>query len=100
MPQQRRWESVARAESILQTEKECFITGSKAQLDLHHVYAGNNRDQSDSWGCWVWLRHDIHMRLHDQDKEMDRMIRRICQERFEELYGHETFMKVFGKSYL
>ena len=87
-------------ESILQTEKECFITGATACLDLHHVYAGPNRKHSDVWGCWVWLRHDIHMQLHDKDKEMDRMIKRICQEKFEELYSHEKFMDIFGKSYL
>ena len=87
-------------ESILQTEKECFITGSRVHLDQHHVYAGPNRNRSDAWGCWVWLRHDIHKQLHDRDKEMDRMIKRICQEKFEELYGHEKFMDIFGKSYL
>ena len=87
-------------DSILQTEKECFITGARVQLDCHHIYAGPNRTHSDAWGCWVWLRHDIHMQLHDRDKEMDKMLKRICQERFEELHGHEKFMAIFGKSYL
>ena len=40
------------------------------------------------------------MRLHDSDPEMKKMLKRICQERFEELHGHEKFMEVFGKSYL
>lgn len=88
------------AASILQTEKECFVTGSQVDLDCHHVFAGPNRDHSDVWGCWVWLRHDIHMQLHDRDKELDKMLKRICQERFEELYDHEKFMDIFGKSYL
>ena len=87
-------------DSILQTEQKCFITGAETWLDLHHIYAGPNRKHSDTWGCWVWLRHDIHMRLHDEDKELDKMLKRICQERFEELYGHEQFMDIFGKSYL
>lgn len=87
-------------ESILQTETECFITGSRTDLHLHHVFHGPRRKAADEWGCWVWLRSDIHRQLHDRDPEMDRMIKRICQERFEELYGHEKFMAVFGKSYL
>jgi len=87
-------------ESILQSEKECFITGSLVQLDKHHVYHGPRREAADQWGCWVWLRHDIHMSLHSRDPEMDKMLQRICQERFEELYGHEQFMAIFGKSYL
>ena len=87
-------------ESILQTEKKCFVSGAERELDLHHVYAGSRRKASDKWGCWVWLRHDIHMDLHSRDSALDKMIKRTCQERFEELYGHDVFMKVFGKSWL
>ena len=86
--------------SILQTEKECYVTGSSVNLDLHHVYAGSRRKASDRWGCVVWLRHDIHMDLHQRDTELDLRIKRECQERFEEIYDHDTFMRVFGKNYL
>ena len=89
-----------RKPSILQKEKRCYVSGSEKELDCHHVYAGSRRKKSDENGCWVWLRHDIHMQLHDRDKEMDKMLKRICQERFEELHGHEKFMAIFGKSYL
>lgn len=86
--------------SIMQDEKQCYITGSRVQLDRHHVFAGARRKAAEKYGCWVWLRHDIHMELHDRNKELDRMLRRECQERFEEIYSHEEFMEVFGKSYL
>ena len=86
--------------SIMQDEKECFVTGSQTQLDRHHVYAGSRRKASEKYGCWVWLRHDVHMELHDRNKVLDKMLRRTCQERFEELYDHEMFMEVFGKNYL
>lgn len=69
-------------------------------LDRHHIYAGSNRNNSEKWGCWVWLRHDIHMLLHDSDKSIDRRLREDCQRAFEELYDRETFMRIFGKSYL
>ena len=88
------------SKSILQDEKECFITHYQGQLDRHHVYAGNRRKASEKYGCWVWLRHDIHMELHDRNKTLDRMVRRVCQERFEEIYSHDEFMKIFGKSYI
>ena len=87
-------------DSILQTKRECYITGSRRDLDLHHVYAGSRRKLSDKWGCVVWLRHDIHMDLHQRNTALDRRIQRECQERFEEIHGHDTFMRVFGKSYL
>ena len=84
----------------MQDEKVCFITGSQIGLDKHHVYAGARRKASEKYGCWVWLRHDLHMELHDRNKELDKMLRRVCQERFEEIYSRQEFMEVFGKSYL
>ena len=40
------------------------------------------------------------MELHQQNPALDRMLKRVCQERFEEIYSHEEFMRIFGKSYL
>lgn len=86
--------------SIMQDEKVCFITGSRYNLDQHHCFHGIRRKAADKYGCWIWLRHDLHMELHDKNKELDRMIERACQERFEEIYSHQEFMDIFGKSYL
>ena len=86
--------------SIMQDDRVCFITGSTVRLDRHHVYAGSRRKASEKFGCWVWLRHDLHMELHQQNHELDLMIKRACQERFEEIYSREEFMEIFGKSYL
>ena len=88
------------SKSIMQTEKECFITGYLNHLDRHHVFGGPRRNASEAFGCWIWLRHDIHMEIHDRNKELDKMIKRACQEKFEEIYSHEEFMEIFGKSYL
>lgn len=88
------------AKSIMQDDKECYITGSREWLDKHHCFHGIRRKAAEQYGCWVWLRHDLHMELHDRNKELDRMIERACQERFEEVYSHEEFMEIFGKSYL
>ena len=87
-------------QSLLRTEKKCYVTGAKYLLDCHHIYAGPNRKHSDKYGCWVWLRHDIHMSLHDRDKELDYRLKRECQEAFEKIYDRDTFRRIFGKSYL
>lgn len=84
----------------MQTDKECFITGASAELDKHHCFHGPRRKAAEKWGCWVWLQHDVHMDLHQRNIALDREIKAACQIRFEELYGHEKFMQVFGKSYL
>lgn len=86
--------------SIMQDTKECFVTGSTWNLDRHHVYHGPRRAAAERYGCWIWLRHDIHMEVHDRNKELDRILQQTCQRRFEEIYSHEEFMDVFGKSYL
>ena len=86
--------------SIMQTEKKCFITGATEELDKHHCFHGPRRKAAEKWGCWVWLRHDLHMDLHSRNSALDKMLMRTCQEKFEELHGHETFMRVFGKSWL
>ena len=90
------------SKSILQPDKkECFITGSRIDLDLHHIYHGTaNRKIADQEGCWVWLRHDIHMQLHDKDKELDRYLQEECQKEYEKTHTREEFMRKFGKNYL
>ena len=69
-----------------------------------HLRCGR-RLLSDIWGCWVWLRADWHTMgdygVEGQDgHELDMRLKRECQKRFEELYGHDTFMAVFKKNYL
>ena len=37
------------ADSIMQTEKACFITGSTTQLCRHHIYASGRRKASEKY---------------------------------------------------
>lgn len=90
-------------ESIMQTRRECCITGATTGLHRHHIFQGVRRKASEEWGCWVWLRSDWH-NLSDYgvhfNPDLDRRLKQACQERFEALHGHEAFMKVFGKNYI
>lgn len=90
-------------DSILQTERECYITGATQGLHVHHIYPGSRRKASDKWGCWVWLRADWH-NLSDygvhNNPDLSMRLKRECQQKFEELYGRDKFMEVFGKNYL
>lgn len=83
----------------------CFVTLSPVELDCHHIYFGNpNRGISDENGFWVYMRHDVHMALHDRREpyaQLDADLKRMCQRRFEELGGtREEFMALIGRSYL
>ena len=87
--------------SIMQDDECCYITGSRINLECHHCLHGiSKRSLADKYGLWVWLRHDIHMSLHDRDKELDRYLEQEAQKAFEKKYSHEEFMRIFGKNYL
>lgn len=89
--------------SIMQEEKSCYFTGRENGLHKHHIFGGSRRFKSEEWGCWIWLYHKFHVgtsyAVHN-NHELDMMLKRTCQARFEHLYGHDKFMEVFGKSWL
>lgn len=90
--------------SIISNEKECFVCGDKRVLHLHHIYEGlGRRQQSDKWGCWVYLcprHHNMSNEGVHFNKELDLKLKRLCQKRFEELYPDVDFIKEFRRSYL
>ena len=92
------------AKSIMQPEEEkvCYITGSQYNLDCHHqhIMGGPNRKLSEKYGLKVWLRHDIHMDLHDRDNDLKIQLKQEAQKVFEEKYSHELWMQLFRKNYL
>lgn len=91
------------SKSIMQTEKECYITHDTRNLHKHHIYGGANRKHSEKYGCWIWLRADWHNMasygVHN-DAQLMKQLRQECQRKFEKIYDHETFMKVFHRNYL
>lgn len=96
---------MARAESILQDTKACIVTGATEGLDCHHIYFGNpNRRISDENGFWCWLRHDVHMKLHERAwpyEELDGFLKTLCQREFEYRGGTRgEFMALIGRNYL
>lgn len=91
--------------SIIQKEKRCFVTGSLTGLHKHHIFGGYNRDNSEKYGLWVWLRWDFHIAdsphlTPHNSKEADLYLKRLAQEKFEESYTREDFIRIFGKNYL
>lgn len=68
------------------------------------VFKASRRNQSERHGLWVWLRHDVHMALHDHRKPYETLeneLKAVAQKAFEEKGGsREDFMKIFGCNYL
>lgn len=91
-------------ESIIQSRKECYVTGETRNLDCHHVFRSNRRKLSEKHGMKVWLRHDVHMALHDHRKPYETLendLKEVAQRAFENNGGtREDFMDIFGCNYL
>ena len=89
--------------SLIQTEKECYITQSTNNLHKHHVFPGAFRTKSEKWGMWVWLRSDWHVgepySIHS-DENLLIELKKQAQIIFEEKYSHEKYMEIFKRNYL
>ncbi len=90
--------------SILQTEKEDYLSGRTYRLEKHHIFFGtSNRKMSEKYGFWVWLTAENHRESKNavhQNREMDLLLKRIAQNKFEETHTREVFMKIIGRNYL
>ena len=91
------------AESILQNEKICYVTGSTINLHKHHIFMGPNRKISEEYGFWVYLREDWH-NMSDYgvhfNPELDLHLKQECQRKFEETDTREKFIALIGQSFL
>ena len=77
----------------------CAICG-KPRENLHEVFFGTaNRQKSKDWGMVMPLCA-YHHRLIHRNAELRLKTQQDAQRKFEEAYGHEMFMKIFGKNYL
>ena len=93
------------SKSIMSNEYECFVCGDIYGLHKHHIFYGYaNRKNSEKYGCWCYLckRHHNMSRFGvHSDKELDTYLRKICQRKWEKIYGtREEFMQIFGRNYL
>ena len=92
-------------QSILQKQKECYITGSTYNLHKHHIYGNANRDISEKNGFWVYLVGRLHNQSDDgvhckNGYELNLKLKKECQMKFEEQHSREEFMRLIGRNYL
>lgn len=91
------------ANSIIQSDKKCWVTGSTTGLDKHHCLRGPFRKKADELGLWVWLRHDVHMRMHQRlhpFEFLEDQLKQVAQEAYERDHTREEWFAHFGRSWL
>lgn len=87
-------------DSIISTEKRCFLCGQQNGLTLHHCVHGANRKKADEDGLTVYLCVLCHTNLHQRGWH-DKDLKVIAQKAWESHYGTtEDFIDRYGKSYL
>ncbi len=105
------------SKSIVQPQvKECLLCRRESEetgyygplpaagLHRHHIMFGTaNRKLSEKFGLWCWLCPDHHEHgpaaVH-RNRETDLYLKRLAQERFEELMSHDDWMRIFGRNYI
>lgn len=93
-----------RDKSIVQKDmSRCYVCGTTQGLHTHEVFYGSaNRKKSIQYGCYVRLCGRHHNLSNDGvhfNKQLDTSLKRVAQECFEGLHGHDKFMEVFKKNY-
>lgn len=91
--------------SILQNEKQCFVTDVKSNLHRHHIYFGIGlREISEQNGFWVYLEGKLHNQsnkgVHCGNRNLDLYLKKLCQAQYEETHTRKEFMELIGKNYL
>lgn len=93
------------AKSIMTEQMQrCYFCGSNQFIEVHHVFFGRNRKNSDDYGLVVPLCLNHHRGqdgVHSKNGHaLDEWLKQRGQIAFETVYPDEDFLKVFGKNYL
>lgn len=91
-------------ESIIQSERECFVCKTQNNLHMHHIFFGTaNREVSERNGFKVYLcgyHHNLSSFGVHYDKKLDMALKRYAQQLYEQEHTRQDFIKLVGKSYL
>lgn len=83
------------------TGARCYYTGSRTELERHHCMNGTSqRVKAEQDGLWVWLTHDIHMKVHNERSDWKYELKRVAQKAYEKTHTRSEWMNRYHKNYL
>lgn len=87
--------------SLFSTENgECFICGARRETARHEVMYGiANRPLAKYDGLWLNVCPACHRRIHERPCE-HLWLKEAAQRLYEAKYGHDAWMRRYGKNYL
>ncbi len=109
------------SKSIIQSktgpvDRECFLCREEADrmgyygelahagLHKHHFLHGPDRKKAEHYGLWAYVcmtrHHEYGPEAPHANARVDLHLKQVAQEAFEAKYGHNAWMREFGKNYL
>lgn len=76
----------------------CYLCGMPA-VNEHHIFGAANRKHSEKYKLKVFVCYRCHVMIHKNYSESLKLKQQF-QALFEEKYGHDEFMRIFGRNYL
>ncbi len=90
--------------SILQSDKRCYVCGAIRGLHDHHIYAGTaKRAISEKYGFKVYLcaqHHNMSEFGVHFDRSLDLRLKKRCQKEFEKTHSRKEFINIIGENYI
>ena len=84
---------------------EYYETERFAGSHKHHVFGASNRNKSEQYGLYIYLRPEMH-NMSDEgihfNKHFDLYVKRLAQRAAMERYGWDLkeWLEKFGRNYL
>lgn len=89
------------AKSIINDNRICMRCRTKYSLEKHHCVGGTaNRKKADEDGLWIYLCHDCHQAVHNQDSKRKQEYIRLAQTCYEDSHSREDWMGRYHKNFL
>lgn len=89
--------------SIICNKKECYLCGSTPVEKHHCIHGTAGRKLADKYGLTVWLcpyhHRDSKNGVHG-NRQIDLMLKRVCQEEYEKTHSRQEWMKLIKRNYL
>ena len=87
---------------LMDKEEGCLVCGNP-YVEEHHVFFGTaDRKLSEQYGLKVYLcakHHRGNTGAHF-DSSLDKFLKKMAQEKFEEQHSHDEFIRLFMRDYL
>lgn len=111
-PKKRKKKKYRKVPSIMQEkgDRRCFLSmlldddySEYGYLEEHHVIFGDEKWVSDAFGLRVYLRPEYHRigpaAVHNNQENAE-LLKRLAQQKFEEVYPHLRWQDYVEKNYL